>query len=173
DVTPERTAAPSAGRTPGGAPGTVVAPRAGGDIALARDPGRRRERPSRVVLVAADEIAALLGTLALTEQQRGPLVLAAFVLVVLVLHAAAGLYRYTPEPYMLDELPAVAGRGVLAWCVLGAGLAALPGQTPLGLTALGTGCAVQVVLALTGRAVVHRRRRLDLVRRPVSTLLVG
>lgn len=172
-MTPERTAAVPAGRTAGRAAGTVVAPRAGGGTAPARDGGRPRDRPSRTVLVAADEMAALLGTLALTEAQRGPLVLAAFVLLVLVLHAGAGLYRYTPEPYMLDELPAVAGRGLLAWCVLGAALAALPGGQPLGLGALGTGCAVQVTLALTGRSLVHRRRRLRLARRPVSTLLVG
>ncbi|QNS04879.1 exopolysaccharide biosynthesis polyprenyl glycosylphosphotransferase [Streptomyces xanthii] len=172
-MTPERTAAPSAGPL-GGFSGTVVAPRAaGGAAALARDGGRPRDRPSRAVLVASDEIAALLATLALTEAQRGPLVLAAFVVLVLVLHATAGLYRYRPEPYMLDDLPAVAGRGILAWCVLAAALATLPGRTPLGPTALATGCAVQVGLALAGRALVHRRRRLALVRRPVSTLLVG
>ncbi|MFJ9039978.1 sugar transferase [Streptomyces sp. NPDC102406] len=128
---------------------------------------------TRTLLLAADSTAALLATAALPSVQRQPLLVTGFVLLVLALHRSAGLYRPVEGRHVLDDCPALAGRVVLAWCVLTAAAASLPLLQPLSPRAVLTGCAAHGALAVTARAFVLWRRRVALVRRPCATLLVG
>ncbi|MFI7388376.1 exopolysaccharide biosynthesis polyprenyl glycosylphosphotransferase [Streptomyces sp. NPDC049813] len=135
--------------------------------------GPARGHSTPTLLLAADTTAALLGTVALTPVQPRSLLVAGFVLLVLVLHRGAGLYRPAEGRHVLDDCPALAGRVLTAWCVLTAASASLPLLRPLPLRAVLAGCALHVVLAVAGRALVLRRHRAALLRRPCATLLVG
>ncbi|GAA2349370.1 exopolysaccharide biosynthesis polyprenyl glycosylphosphotransferase [Streptomyces kunmingensis] len=135
--------------------------------------GPARDHSSPTFLLAADSTAALLGTVALTPLQRQPLLLAGFVLLVLALHRTAGLYRRAEGRHILDDCPALAGRVGIAWCALTAAAASLPTLQPIPLRAVLSGCAVHLALTVAGRALVLRRRRAALIRRPCATLLVG
>ncbi|MFI6881064.1 sugar transferase [Streptomyces sp. NPDC050400] len=152
---------------------TVVAQRTADSPRITLVGGAAQDDSSRALLLATDCTAALLGTVALTPLQRHPLLVAAFVLLVLALYRNAGLYRVADQRYMLDDCPAVAGRTAAAWCVLMAASVSLPVLQRIPLTVVLSGAAAQVGLTLLGRALVHWRRRVALVRRPCTTLLVG
>ncbi|MFJ5773452.1 exopolysaccharide biosynthesis polyprenyl glycosylphosphotransferase [Streptomyces sp. NPDC093094] len=129
---------------------------------------RRRARPlSPLPLLLADGTAALAGALALTHRRP--------VLVALLVAAAVLLRPRRPHRVqgVLDELPAVCGRVTVAWLGLAALLAAHSPHTALSARTLATGVAVQCAAAVCGRAFVHRRRRVALLRRPRSALVVG
>ncbi|MFI5664922.1 exopolysaccharide biosynthesis polyprenyl glycosylphosphotransferase [Streptomyces sp. NPDC051684] len=150
-------------------------------VVTQRIPGTGRVAPTggppsgahRLLLFVTDGTAAALGALLLAPLAQHRWLVAGFVLLVLVLFAAAGLYRLPHEQHMLDDCPAVIGRAAAAWCVLTAACAVLsllhriPGQDLL------LGCAAHVVLVLLGRGFVHWRRRIALVRRPCTALVVG
>ncbi|WP_327729664.1 exopolysaccharide biosynthesis polyprenyl glycosylphosphotransferase [Streptomyces sp. NBC_00487] len=180
-MTAERTEStvPSSGgrqRDYGGAAVSVAPPReaVGG---LARPAGRRpvARPPSGLPLLAVDGGAALLAVLALTGDTAPgrPLMAAALTLAVAWLNARARLYRPPAVPAVLDELPAVWGRIVLGWCVLGAGVAAHSPDHALAAHELALGCALQSAVACVGRGTVHWHRRRALVRRPGAALVVG
>ncbi|MEV1025530.1 exopolysaccharide biosynthesis polyprenyl glycosylphosphotransferase [Streptomyces sp. NPDC050264] len=176
-MTPERTVAPAAGPQltvdEAAASAMVVAQRTADGNKLTLIGGPARDHSSRVLLLAADSTAALLATAALTSPQRHPLLVAGFVVLVLVLLRSAGLYRRIESRRVLDDLPAVAGRLALAWCVLTAALATLPSLQRIPPHAVLTGCAAHGVLTVVSRALVHWRCRAALIRRPRATLLVG
>ncbi|MFE6890103.1 sugar transferase [Streptomyces sp. NPDC057694] len=152
---------------------TVIAQRTAVSNRITFIGGPAQGHSSRAFLLATDSTAALLGTLVLTPVQRHPLLVAAFVVLVLALYRNAGLHRRFDERYMLDDLPVVAGRLAVAWCVLMAAAAAMPSLERISPHAVLTGFAVQGVLTFLGRSVVYRQRRATLVRRPCTTLLVG
>lgn len=135
--------------------------------------GPARDPAPRTLLLAADATAALLGAVALTSLQRQPVLVAGFVVLVLALHRSGGLYRRPDGRHILDDCPALAARVVLAWCVLTAAAASLPRFQQIPLRAVLAGCAVQGALTLAARALILRRHRTALIRRPCATLLVG
>nr|WP_189217151.1 exopolysaccharide biosynthesis polyprenyl glycosylphosphotransferase [Streptomyces ruber] len=134
-----------------------------------------RARSSTWPLLAADVAAALLAAPAVTGSRTPgrPLLVAGLLLTVVCLNARARLYRPPAVPTALDELPAVCGRIVVAWCALAAVVAAYAPDHALPVRALLLGCAVQTALSCAGRAAVHGRRRRDLVRSPGAALVVG
>ncbi|WP_018529513.1 MULTISPECIES: exopolysaccharide biosynthesis polyprenyl glycosylphosphotransferase [unclassified Streptomyces] len=156
-----------------GASATVIAQRTAHTTRNTLVGGSAQDHSSRALLLATDCMAALLGTVVLAPLQRHPLLVAGFVVLVLALYRNAGLYRLVHERYMLDDCPAVAARTAAAWCVLAAVSASAPPLQQISPRAVLSGAAAQVVLALLGRALVHRRRRTALVRRPCTALLVG
>ncbi|MCH6161928.1 exopolysaccharide biosynthesis polyprenyl glycosylphosphotransferase [Streptomyces marispadix] len=91
----------------------------------------------------------------------------------LALNAQAGLYRPGLRTYALDELPAVAARAAVVWCVGAALLAAL--DRPSALTWIVLLAAIAANSALTGvaRSLVHGLRRARARRRPRPALVVG
>ncbi|MGW2343661.1 exopolysaccharide biosynthesis polyprenyl glycosylphosphotransferase [Streptomyces sp. NPDC001661] len=171
----ERTVSPPARQLAGddtGASAVVVTQR-GPHTGRAVPTGGPAPGAYRLLLCVTDGTAAALGALVLAPLAQRPWLVAGFVLLVLVLFAAAGLHRLAHERHMLDDCPALVGRAAAAWCVLTAVCAVLsllprvPGQD------LVLGCAAHVVLALLGRGFVHRWRRIALVRRPCTALVVG
>ncbi|MEU6393356.1 exopolysaccharide biosynthesis polyprenyl glycosylphosphotransferase [Streptomyces sp. NPDC046939] len=135
--------------------------------------GAARGHAPRTLLLAADATAALLGTVALTSPQRHPLLVTGFLVLVLALHRAGGLYRRLDGRHILDDCPSLAARVVLAWCVLTAASATLPGLRQIPLRAVVTGCAVHGALTVAARTLILWRHRTALIRRPCATLLVG
>lgn len=137
--------------------------------------GRRPAAPRapRLPLLAVDGGAALLAGLALAQAARHPPLVIALLLGVLALNARGALYRPGPVPTVLEELPAVCARVVVAWCALAALLAALAPAAALSARTLAVGCALQSAASCAGRAAVHRRRRRALVLRPEAALVIG
>ncbi|MGA4850253.1 sugar transferase [Streptomyces sp. G5(2025)] len=175
----ERTVASSSGQSrqdTQAPPGPfVVAPRgAVGARADARPRPPSRRRRSVAALVGADCAAALLAPLLLDDPRAyaslAPLLLA----VVLVLNAQGRLYAYTALPATLDEVPSLAGRIALGWALTAVLAPALPAPVPpLPLSTLATLGAAQCLLAVAGRALVHRQRRASAARRPRPVLVLG
>ncbi|MDT9688518.1 sugar transferase [Streptomyces sp. P9(2023)] len=165
---------PPAGR--GKLPGLAsLAPQRGGTDRLALPP--RRPAPQRlaaVPLIAADGLAVLLAVGLLPEPQRGLRLFLLVAVCVLVLDARAGLHRPTgARAAVLEELPALAARGGVAWCVAAAAVATYAPATAIGPAALCTAYATQVVAVCLVRAVLHARRRRTARAHPRSALVVG
>ncbi|MGQ5638206.1 MULTISPECIES: sugar transferase [unclassified Streptomyces] len=123
---------------------------------------------SPLPLLAADLAAALAGTAALDAVRRP--------LPALALAALALLLRpRTPRPLtgVLDELPALCGRIAVAWLALAALLAAYDPGWALGARTLLPGWALHTAAACAGRGVAHWRRRVALLRRPRTALVIG
>ncbi|CCK29966.1 undecaprenyl-phosphate glucose phosphotransferase [Streptomyces davaonensis JCM 4913] len=170
-MTADSTVPPPGGqpRDPGFSPVSVMPRR--GPAAGFRFPARRpRPRPaSPVPLLAADTVAALLGTLALTGAQRRPL------LVALLVAASLLLRPHLPRPTtgVLDELPAVCGRITVAWLALATAVALHAPGRPLTWRTLLLGFLVQCAASCALRALVHRRRTTALLQRPRAALVIG
>ncbi|WP_282699365.1 exopolysaccharide biosynthesis polyprenyl glycosylphosphotransferase [Streptomyces sp. CC219B] len=132
-----------------------------------RFPARRpRPRPaSPLPLLAADGAAACAGALVLGRP----------VLVGLLVAASLLLRPHLPRPTtgVLDELPAVCGRIVVAWLALAAAVAAYAPQQALSARTLALGVLLQSTASCTGRGLVHWRRRVVLRDRPRAALVVG
>ncbi|WP_093778710.1 exopolysaccharide biosynthesis polyprenyl glycosylphosphotransferase [Streptomyces sp. yr375] len=160
---------PSPGMQPGYSPVSVIPRRESG--AGFRFPTRRPPaRPlSPLPLLLADGVAAFLGALALSGAQRRPLLVALLVAATILLRPQ----RPRPVTDVLDELPVVCGRIAVAWLTLGALVAAWQPAHALSARTLLLGCAAQAVTACAGRALVHRRRRRALLRRPHAALVIG
>ncbi|MFC5259240.1 exopolysaccharide biosynthesis polyprenyl glycosylphosphotransferase [Streptomyces cinereospinus] len=172
-MTAERTAhgtVPSPGAQPRDHPRPTVpvVPAPARGAAGGRFPARRpADWPaSPVPLLVADLGAAVLG--ALTLGRSGPAVL-------LVL--AAALLRPHRPPRLgqgaLDELPAVCGRVAVAWLALAALVAAYTPERELPAAVLALGFTVHAAADCAGRALVHWRRRVALLRQPRAALVVG
>ncbi|NLU72560.1 exopolysaccharide biosynthesis polyprenyl glycosylphosphotransferase [Streptomyces sp. HNM0575] len=91
----------------------------------------------------------------------------------LALNAQAGLYRPGLMAYALDELPAVASRVAVVWCVAAALLASLDRPSALDWAALLIAISANAVLTATARFLVHGFRRMKARRRPRPALIVG
>ncbi|MEU8968465.1 sugar transferase [Streptomyces monashensis] len=169
-MTAERTV-PSSGAHPWdpGLPAVSVLPaRAAGGFRF--PPRRPPARPaSPLPLLAADLLAALAGTVALDEAARRPLLVAALVSATLLLRPHAA--RLVPG--VLDELPAVCGRVAVAWLGLAALLAAYAPERALSARTLLLCWALHAVAACAGRGAVHWQRRVALLRRPCTALVIG
>ncbi|MET8830167.1 sugar transferase [Streptomyces sp. NPDC004610] len=136
-----------------------------------RMPVRRRppaRPPVLLPLLLADGAAALLGALALLGHR--PLLLALLVAVSILLRPHRPPRRLQG---VLDELPAVCGRIALGWLGLATLVAALAPAQALTPHTLALGTATQLTAACAGRALVHRRRRTLLLRRPRAALVIG
>ncbi|MEU6886809.1 exopolysaccharide biosynthesis polyprenyl glycosylphosphotransferase [Streptomyces viridosporus] len=176
-MTTERTV-PSPGATPrehGSSPVSVMPPRGtdtgSTDTGFRPPAARSPARPaSPVPLRVADGAAALLGALALTDAQRHPLLVALLVGAALLWRPrAAG----SPVPGLLEELPAVCGRILVAWSAAAALWAVHRPEQALSARTVLTGLALQAVVGCTLRAAVHGRRRAALLRHPHAALVVG
>ncbi|MEU1075215.1 sugar transferase [Streptomyces sp. NPDC005878] len=135
-------------------------------------PVRRAPRPrTDTALMAVDGCAVLLGAAAGGAEQARTAT-AALVLGVLVLHGHAGLYRpgaLAAARGALEEVPALAFRAAVAWCVLAA---VLPGPA-LALPVLAASCAVQTGASTAGRSAAYALRRWRAARAPRPALVVG
>ncbi|MFE9661858.1 exopolysaccharide biosynthesis polyprenyl glycosylphosphotransferase [Streptomyces sp. NPDC005955] len=155
----------------------MLAPRqpGGGGVSSKTGTGTRRARPRLdVPLLALDAAAGLLASFALTAPQRHPLLVAGLALGIGGWHARTALRRRAVTvPAVLAEAPALAGRTLVGWALLGAFLAALSPGHALTLGALTLGCTGQALVSCAGRAVVYARRRAQLVRQPHAALVIG
>ncbi|UFR04400.1 exopolysaccharide biosynthesis polyprenyl glycosylphosphotransferase [Streptomyces sp. Go40/10] len=134
---------------------------------LRRPPVRRAAPP--LPLLAADLLAALAGTAALDAATRSPVLVAALLSGALLLRPRAT----RPVPGVLDELPVVCGRIVVAWLALAALLAAYdPGRALTARTLL-LGCALHTAAAGAARGAVHWRSRVLMRRHPRTALVIG
>ncbi|MFJ9581906.1 sugar transferase [Streptomyces sp. NPDC101191] len=153
---------------------SLTSPRGDSDrLALPpRRPGR--PRPTALPLVVADALAVLLafGLLAEAHRRWEP---ALFVTaLVVLLDGRAGLYRTTGVPAgVLDELPALAARAGVAWCVTAAAVAAVAPALVIGPLRLSLAYAAHVVAVTVLRGLVHGRRRRAARAHPRSALVVG
>ncbi|MFD7326971.1 exopolysaccharide biosynthesis polyprenyl glycosylphosphotransferase [Streptomyces sp. NPDC059875] len=159
----------------GHAPGlTSVAPQRGASGRLALPP--RRPAPLRtaaVPLIAADGLAVLLAAAMLPEPHRELRLLLLVAGCVLALNGYAGLHRPGALTSVLDELPALAARTAVAWCVAAAVVAADAPALAIGPGALCSAYATHLAALCVGRGVVHARRRRSARRHPRSALIVG
>ncbi|MEV6111210.1 exopolysaccharide biosynthesis polyprenyl glycosylphosphotransferase [Streptomyces sp. NPDC052109] len=161
---------PSPGGQPwdhGFSPVSVLPARAAGGFRFPL--GRPPARPaSPLPLLVADLVAALAGATALDAAGR-PLLVAVLVCGALLLRPHAP----RPVPGVLDELPAVCGRIAVVWLGLATLLAAYDPDRALGTRTLLLGWALHAAAACAGRGLVHWRRRVALLRRPRTALLIG
>ncbi|PRH79263.1 sugar transferase, partial [Streptomyces solincola] len=162
----------------GAAPTAFVPAPPGADRASAPPRRPAPAPPFTAALVAADCAAVLLGGLALAVLLPGRGVPSAGLLlqltaVLVALDACAGLYRGgSPLPAPAPELPALAGRAAVVWC-LAAALVAVRDPAAAGWTAPLTAYAVHLAAVCAARAEVHRRHRRALRLRPRPALVVG
>ncbi|MFI1537724.1 exopolysaccharide biosynthesis polyprenyl glycosylphosphotransferase [Streptomyces anandii] len=149
---------------------SVIHPRGAG--AGLRLPAQRRRRltGSRVPLLLADGAAAVLGGLTLTEAGRRPLLVGLLIACSLLLSPRA---PRSPAPGMLDELPAVCGRIAASWLTVAALVAACRPGHALSAHALLVGLVLQAAAGSTLRGAVHAHRRIALLRRPHTALVIG
>ncbi|MFF0433371.1 exopolysaccharide biosynthesis polyprenyl glycosylphosphotransferase [Streptomyces sp. NPDC004327] len=142
---------------------------------LALPPRRRaRRRFTGVPLLAADALAVLLAVgLLSAAHRRWELALFVAGLVVL-LDGRAGLYRPAAGPAgVLDELPALAARAGVAWCVTAAAAAAYAPALVIGPLRLCAAYAAHVTAVVVVRGLAHGRRRRIARAQPRSALVVG
>ncbi|MFG3346606.1 sugar transferase [Streptomyces sp. NPDC048018] len=137
-----------------------------------RRPGRLR--PTAPPLVAADALAVLLAVGLLAEAHRRWEPALFVTALVVLLDGRAGLYRPTGLPTgVLDEVPALAARAGVAWCVTAAAVAAVAPALAIGPLRLGVAYAAHVVAVTVLRGLVHGRRRRAARAHPRSALVVG
>ncbi|MEV5144086.1 exopolysaccharide biosynthesis polyprenyl glycosylphosphotransferase [Streptomyces sp. NPDC052727] len=162
---------PSPGAQPwdnGLTPVSVLPSRA--DSGFRLPPRRPPERhASPLPLLVADLIAALVGAVALTPASGSPLLAAVLVSGALLLRPNST----RPVPGVLDELPLVCGRIAVTWLGLAALLAAHDPGRSLAAPTLLLGWTLHAVAACAGRGTVHWRRRVALLRRPHTALVIG
>ncbi|MET9951088.1 sugar transferase [Streptomyces sp. NPDC006339] len=164
---------PSAGHVPGR---TSLAPPRGATDRLALPPRRRpaRGRPAAAPLVAADVLAVLLAVCLLSAAHRRWELGLCVVALVVLLDGRAGLYRpVVVLTGVLDDLPALAARAGVAWCVTAAAVAAYAPGLALGPLRLSAAYGAHVGAVAVLRGLVHARRRRSARAHPRSALVVG
>ncbi|MGW6274532.1 sugar transferase [Streptomyces sp. NPDC055060] len=173
----ERTVAPAAQPRPADhatAVASVIPPRgAGGGRRTSVNWGTSARRASVLPLFAVDCSAALLGTVLLTAPQRHPLLVVLLLAAVTALNARAALYRPLAVPSALDELPSLAWQALLSWCGVALLATSVSVLSPLSLTTLCTGAALQSVLCCAGRGALYWWARRAALRQPRPALVVG
>ncbi|MEU7517157.1 sugar transferase, partial [Streptomyces sp. NPDC042898] len=163
-MTTESTSVPSSPGpwpTAGQAFGLVsLAPRRGTTdrLALPRRPAPRR-RSGTGPLVAVDCLAVLAAASLLSAAHHDARLLLPIAALVLVLDGHGGLYRPAVHARVLDELPALASRAGVAWCLAAAGVAAYSPGLAIGPLRLCAAYGTHVAVACLVRAVLLARRR--------------
>ena len=153
----------------------IASPRAAAPDRVTKPPRRTAGTPLRfgLPLFVADVLAVLLSTFVLDDEQRDPALAVGLVACVTVLNAIAGLYRPGVVLSGLDQLPALAARIALSWCVVAAVLAALFPARVLGFAVMLAGGATQLAVAGCCRSLIHTWRRAVVRNRLRSALVVG
>ncbi|MFG3037005.1 sugar transferase [Streptomyces sp. NPDC048330] len=152
-----------------------LAPRRETTGRLAR-PRHRRVRPrtgGRAALVAVDGLAVLAAAALLRSTHQDVRLLLPVAVLVLVLDGRAGLYRPTAHVRALDELPALASRAGVVWCLAAAGAAAYSPTLAIGPLRLTAAYLTHVAVVCLVRALVLARRRRVARAHPRSALVVG
>ncbi|WP_055599064.1 exopolysaccharide biosynthesis polyprenyl glycosylphosphotransferase [Streptomyces aureus] len=150
-----------------------LAPRRGTTDRLALPYRPVRPRSGVLPLVAVDCLAVLSAATLLSAAHHDVRLLLPVVAVVLVLDGHAGLHRPAPHTRALDELPALASRAGVAWCLAAAGVAAYSPALAIGPLRLGAAYATHVGVVILVRALLLTRRRLIARAHPRSALVVG
>ncbi|MFE3072701.1 sugar transferase [Streptomyces sp. NPDC059247] len=151
-----------------------LAPRRGAPDRLALPEHRRaRPRSGAPVLAAVDVLAVLTGATFLGTGHHDVRLLLPVVALVLLLDARAGLHRPPAHVRALDELPALASRAGVVWCLAAAGTAAYSPALAIGPLRLCAAYAAHVGVAVLVRALLLSRRRRTARNRPRSALVVG
>ncbi|MGW8358612.1 exopolysaccharide biosynthesis polyprenyl glycosylphosphotransferase [Streptomyces wedmorensis] len=151
-----------------------LAPRRGTTDRLAL-PRHRRVRPRSGVapLVAVDGLAFLAAASFLGSAHHDVRLLLPVAVLVLVLDGRAGLYRPPAYARALDELPALASRAGVVWCLAAAGSAAYSPALAIGPLRLCAAYGTHVAVVCLVRAVVLARRRRIARAHPRSALVIG
>ncbi|MER8044884.1 sugar transferase [Streptomyces sp. NPDC094032] len=153
---------------------SLASPR-GASNRLALPPRRpARTRFSVVPLTAADAVAVLLAVGVLSVAHRRWELSLLVVGIVVLLDGRAGLYR--PGAVLagaLDDLPALASRAGVAWCVTAAAVAAYAPGLAIGPLRLCGAYGTHLAAVVTLRGLVHARRRRAVRAHPRSALVVG
>ncbi|MFJ3900749.1 sugar transferase [Streptomyces sp. NPDC090025] len=163
---------PGAGQFPGLA--SLTQPRAGSDRLALPPRGPVRLRFAALPLLTADVFAVLLAVAVLsTAHRRWELALPVAALV-LLLDGRAGLHRPAALPGgVLEDVPALAARAGIAWCVTAAAVAAYAPAHALGPFRLCAAYATQLLAVSALRGLLASRRRRSVRAHPRSTLVVG
>ncbi|CAM5422341.1 sugar transferase [Streptomyces narbonensis] len=175
-MTTESTSVPSPGPWPtaGQAFGLAsLAPRRGTTdrLTLPRRPARRRS--GAPPLVAVDCLAVLAAASLLSAVHQDARLLLPIAALVLVLDGHGGLYRPAAQARLLDELPALASRAGVAWCLAAAAVAAYSPALVIGPLRLCAAYATHVAVVCLVRALLLARRRRVAREHPRSALVVG
>ncbi|GHB10933.1 exopolysaccharide biosynthesis polyprenyl glycosylphosphotransferase [Streptomyces termitum] len=132
-----------------------------------------RPFPGPAVLRSVDCLAVLAGAALLAPVHRDPRLLLPVAALLLVLDGRGGLYRPAAHVRLLDELPALASRAGVVWCVAAAAVAAWSPALAMGPLRLAGAYGVHVGVAAVLRAVLLARGRRIARERPRSALVVG
>ncbi|MFB7366542.1 exopolysaccharide biosynthesis polyprenyl glycosylphosphotransferase [Streptomyces hydrogenans] len=147
--------------------------RLSGRLALPRHRAAARPGPGAGTLRAVDCLAVLAGGALLAPVHQDPRLLLPLAALLLVLDGRGGLYRPPAHARLLDELPALASRAGVVWCVAAAGAAAWSPELAIGPLRLCGAYAAHVGFAAVLRAVLLARGRRIARERPRSALVVG
>ncbi|KQX58927.1 MULTISPECIES: exopolysaccharide biosynthesis polyprenyl glycosylphosphotransferase [unclassified Streptomyces] len=151
-----------------------LAPRRAATDRLALPRHRRvRTRSGAAPLVAVDGLAVLTGGTLLSAVHHDARLLLPVLALVLVLDGHAGLYRPPVRSRALDELPALASRAGVVWCLAAAGAAAYSPALAIGPLRLCAAYGAHVGVAVLVRALLLARRRRIARAHPRSALVVG
>ncbi|MCB8902800.1 MULTISPECIES: sugar transferase [unclassified Streptomyces] len=161
---------PTAGQTFGLA---SLAPRRGRTDRLALPYRPARPRSGVLPLVAVDCLAVLSAATLLSGAHHDARLLLPIVALVVVLDGHAGLHRPAPHTRALDELPALASRAGVAWCLAAAAAAAYSPALAIGPLRLCAAYAAHVGGVILVRALLLTRRRRIARAHPRSALVVG
>ncbi len=109
--------------------------------------------------MAVDALAVVAAASVLSAAHHDLRLVLPVLALVLLLDGHAGLHRPAAHVRALDELPALASRAGVAWCLAAAGIAAYSAHLAVGPLRLCAAYAVHVVLVCAVRALVLGRRR--------------
>ncbi|MEV4945037.1 sugar transferase [Streptomyces sp. NPDC053755] len=136
----------------------------------------RRPAPVRftaVPLIAADVLAVLLAAWLMPAPYPAVRLVLLVAGCVLALDSYAGLHRPGSLTAVLDEVPALAARAGVAWCVGAAAVAAFTPSLALGPGALCAAYATHLATVCAVRGTVRARRRRVSRAQPRSALVIG
>ncbi|MFI9116562.1 sugar transferase [Streptomyces venezuelae] len=150
-----------------------LASRRGAPDRLALPHRPARPRSGRLPLVAADCLAVLTAAALLSRAHHDVRLLLPVALLVLVLDGHAGLHRPAAYTRALDELPALASRAGVAWCLAAAAVAAYSPALAIGPLRLCAAYVTHVGVVVLVRALLLARRRRIARAHPRSALVVG
>lgn len=140
-------------------------------LALPRRPARRRS--GVWPLAAVDCLAVLAAASLLSAAHHDTRLLLPIAALVLVLDGHGGLYRPAAHTRLLDELPALASRAGVAWCLAAAAVAAYSPALAFGPLRLCAAYGTHVAVVCLVRALLLARRRRVARERPRSALVIG